>query len=738
MMGAKMVRPICLALAATLALSACGDSAPEIDTSLYGAGENWDNPGGDWAESHFSRLESLTKENVDQLGLAWEYDLGTARVQEATPLVIDGVMYTSGNLGRVYAINAVTGEELWKFTPEMDMQITRAACCDWANRGIAVAQGKVMVGALDGRLYALNITDGSIAWSVDTIVDHDRGYTSTGAPEVAGDLVVIGNAGSEYDARGYVTAYDISDGSEAWRFYTIPHDPAEGPQEHEELDAALPTWSEDTRWDIGGGGTAWDAITYDPEFDQIIVGTGNGGPYPQAIRSPGGGDNLYLNSLVALDRESGRMKWHFQETPQDNWDLTATQPMLLAEMDVDGEQRPVILHTPKNGFFFVVDRETGRPLAANPIVRTSWADSWDLETGRPNMTMELADYSAGPKVVYPASPGARNWYPAAYDPTRNTYFAHVLDMGNLFFLTGPTEDVERQEGFLNAGPAIIFSSDLEAAAPSLPPFIREAMMATPQWQWVLDQPFSSQLRAMDPMTGETKWAVEALGWQDRHGVLATQSGILFHGNVGGQIFARDSDTGEELWRVDTGSSIMAAPMTYSVDGVQYVAVQTGWGGGGWSFVPGYAAAYNKGNRNRLLVFKLGGGEVPVPADLPALEPAPEPPTQYADATPEMIAMGSGLFTENCGICHSNQPRAPLPDLRRMNSGVHGAFSQIVLEGLLLPNGMPRWDDRLSPDQVKAIHAFLIDTQGPLRARELELQRRGLPLDTQSLTILSNF
>lgn len=721
-----------------LSLAACGDDAVQVDTSLYGAGENWDNPGGDWAESHFSRLEEINAGNVGELGLAWEYDLGSARVQEATPVVIDGVMYTSGVLGRVYALNAATGEQLWTFTPEMDMQITRSICCDWANRGVAVSQGKVMVGAADGMLYALSAETGAVEWSVDTIVDHTRGYTSTGAPEVAGDLVVLGNAGSEYDVRGYVTAYDIATGEQAWRFYTIPHDPAEGPQEHPELDAALETWSDDTRWDIGGGGTAWDAISYDPVFDQVIVGTGNGGPYPQAIRSPGGGDNLYLDSLVALDRETGAMKWHFQETPQDNWDLTATQPMVLAQMEVAGEQRPVILHTPKNGFFFVVDRETGKPLAANAIVRTNWADGWNLETGRPNITLESSDYSQKPQIVFPGSPGARNWYPAAYDPTRNTYFAHVLDMGNLMFLPGPVDDVKRQDAFLNAGAAIIFTPDLEAAVATLPPPVRAAVEGHPNWNWVTEQPFTSQLRAIDPMTGATKWAVESLGWQDRHGALATASGIVFHGNVAGRLFARDSETGEELWHVDTGSTIMAAPMTYSVDGVQYVAVQTGWGGGGWGFVPPYAAAYNKGNRNRLLVFRIGGGEVSIPADLPPLEPASQPPEQFADVTPAMIATGAGLFTENCSICHSNQPRAPLPDLRRMNSGVHAAFNQIVLEGLLLPNGMPRWNDRLSQDQVKAIHAFLIDSQQALRTRELELQRRGLPLDTQSLTILSNF
>lgn len=734
-----MIRRLALILAASLALAACGEDVPPVDTSTYGAGANWDNPGGDWAGTHFSRLDGITPANVGELGLAWEYDLGSARVQESTPVVIDGVMYASGNLGRVYALNAATGEELWTFTPEMDMQVARSACCDWANRGLAVAQGKVLVGALDGTLYALDQQTGEVLWRADTIVDKGRGYTVTGAPEVAGDLVIIGNAGAEYDTRGYVTAYHISDGTEAWRFYTIPRDPAEGPQESEALEAALSTWSETTRWDIGGGGTVWDAIVYDPVFDQVIIGTGNGGPYPQAIRSPGGGDNLYLNSIVALDRESGEMKWHFQETPQDNWDLTATQPMTLAEIDVGGgNKRPVILHTPKNGFFFVVDRETGRALAANPIVRTNWADSWNLEKQRPNLLMDQADYTNGPKIVFPGSPGARNWYPAAYDPGRNLYFAHVLDMGNLMFLPGPVDNVRREEKFMNAGAAIIFTPDLEAAVTTLPPPVRSAVEASPAWQWVKDQPFSSQLRAIDPMTGRTKWAVDSLGWQDRQGVLATQTGVVFHGNLAGRLFARDAETGEELWHVDTGSSIMAAPMTYEVDGVQYVAVQTGWGGGGWGFVPRYAAAYSKGNRNRLLVFRLGGGEVPIPADLPPLEPAPVPPAQAAGVTPEMIAQGGALFAANCTICHSNQPRAPLPDLRRMQPGTHAGFEQIVLGGLLVPRGMPKWDDRLNADQVRAIHAFLIDTQGKLRTRELELQRRGLPLDTQSLTILSSY
>ena len=404
------MRALLVAAAALLALSGCKQDRekPVVDTSVYGAGEDWDNPGGDWAGSHFSRLTDITKENVGELGLAWEYDLGTARVQEATPVVIDRVMYTSGNLGRVYALNAATGEELWTFEPDVDMQFNRAACCDQANRGVQVQDGKVFVGSLDGYLYALDAKTGAVAWKTDTITDRSRGYTSTGAPEVAGDLVIIGNAGAEYDVRGYVSAYDTESGEMVWRFWTIPHDPEDGEQESEALETALKTWDPESRWDIGGGGTVWDAIVYDPVLDQVLIGVGNGGPYPLKTRSPEGGDNLYLNSLVALDRATGEMKWHFQETPQDSWDLTATQPMVLAEL----EGRPVILHTPKNGFFFVVDRETGKPLAANAMVRTSWASGWNLETGKPVLTPEFSDYSTGPKIVFPASSGARNWHPA--------------------------------------------------------------------------------------------------------------------------------------------------------------------------------------------------------------------------------------------------------------------------------------------------------------------------------------
>ncbi len=708
------------ALLATGLLLSCTDGFDpgRVDTSVLGAGDDWDNPAGDWAESHYSRLSDITRANVDRLGLAWEYDLGTSRVQEATPVVIDGVMYTSGNLGRVYALDAATGRELWVFTPQVDMQYNRYACCDQANRGVAVSAGKVFVGTLDGWLYALDQKTGAVRWKVDTFVDRSRAYTSTGAPEVAGNVVVIGNAGAEYDTRGYVIAFDVDSGREAWRFYTIPRDPGTGPQESAALEAALASWSPSSRWDIGGGGTVWDAITYDPEFDQVIIGVGNGGPYAQAIRSPGGGDNLYLSSLVALERSTGAMKWYFQETPGDNWDYTAVQPMVLARLPIGAQERAVLLHTPKNGFFFVLDRATGKPLAINRMVRTSWASGWNLQTGRPILTPEYSDITTGAKLVFPAPPGARNWYGAAYDPQRRIYIAHFLDMGNMVMIPPRNLNMPHTRLGLNAGTESIFTPYLEAALPGLPQALQETITGLPQWQWVKERPWSADVRAVDPATGRTVWSFpREQGWQDRNGILATQGGLTLFGTLAGKLVVLDSDTGQVLRSIETGRSILAAPMTYRVGGVQHIAVQTGWGGGGWGLIPDYSAAYAKGNANRILVFRLDGAPVAIPPDLPPPGPTPPPPPQLAGVTPATIAKGRELFSRNCSICHSNLPRAPLPSLTRMSQGTHAAFDQIVLEGLLLANGMPRWNDLLAPEDVKAIHAHLIDLQTRAHARE---------------------
>jgi quinohemoprotein ethanol dehydrogenase len=703
---------------------------------MAGAGSEWTSPGGDAGKTHHSALTGINAKNVGSLGLAWQAELGTARGMEATPVMVGGVLYTSGVAGRAYAFDAATGRQLWAFEPDVDMQLNRTACCDMVNRGVAVARGKVYVATLDGWLYALDAKTGAVVWKTDFIENRKKGDNSTGAPEIAGDVVVIGMGGAEYDVRGYVTALDLETGKLRWRWHVVPRDPALGPQEAPELEAALKTWDPRSRWDIGGGGAPWDAIAFDPETGYLLVGTGNGGPYATSKRSPAGGDNLYLGSLVALDPKTGRMVWHYQETPGDNWDFTSTQPLILTHLKVDGADRSVILHAPKNGFLYVIDRATGKLLKANPLVRMNWAKGIDPATGRPLLTPEDSDYTTGPKIVFPATPGARNWHPASFDPATGLYYAAVLDLGNLIFMT-PGQKPLKARG-LNNDAALIFTTDVKDALSAFPAPMADAVRALPAYAEALKDPGTAQIRAIEPLTGKTVWAANTAGWQDRAGVLTTASGLLIHGDVGGRLYVRDAKTGALLKRIETGTPIMAAPMTYQVKGVQYIAVMAGWGGGGFPFVPRYAAAYDRGNLNRLLVFKLGGGKVKLPPLLPPLEVAPEPPAQAEGVTAETIARGQGLFFGNCAICHANRHRSITPDLRRMQPETHAMFRQIVLEGALVPGGMPRWDDVLSPEDADAIHAYLIDLQVKTRADELAKQKAGKPLDGPSLTILSNY
>jgi quinohemoprotein ethanol dehydrogenase len=711
-------------------------SAGAAPSSPLVAGDEWPTPGGDAGKSHHSLLADITPANVQGLGLAWATDLGTHRVLEATPVEIGGILYTSGVAGRAYAFDAATGREIWRFEPTVDMQVNRYACCDMANRGVAVARGKVYVSALDGWMYALDAASGKVVWRTDAVVDRTRGYTSTGAPEVAGDVVVIGNGGGEYDVRGYVSAFDLDTGRIKWRFWVVPRDPKLKSQDHPDLDLAVKTWDPNSRWDIGAGGAPWDAINYDAETGLVLVGTGNGDPYDTGKRSPSGGAQLFLSSIVALDATNGRLKWFYQETPRDSWDYEATAPMILTRLRIDGTERPIVIHAPKNGFLYILDRRDGKLLRASPIVRTNWATSVDLKTGLPAMDREAADYGASPKIVFPATPGARNWYPGSYDPQSGLYYAQVLDMGNLMFTTPGQKRYAPQ--VLNNDAALIFSPDIEAALPTLPPTVQSAVRALPAFAEVQRRPYVSELRAIDPLTGRTVWAAPMRGWQDRGGVLTTAGGLLFQGSIDGTFRVFDMQSGRLLKSVDTGSSILAAPMTYRLNGVQYVAVMAAWGGGGYPYVPRYSAAYKRGNTGRILVFKLGGGAVPIPPELPPLEVAPRPPAQQAGVTPAVLEQGRILFFHDCVLCHSNQHRSITPDLRRMRPGTHEVFDKIVLDGALLANGMPRWDDELSPADAAAIHAYLIDLQSKTRAQELDKQKAGVPLDAPSPAILSSY
>ena len=395
-------------------LAACGQaktadtetpSEPEafaaVDTnriSTASAADEWLTYGGTYDEQRHSSLIDVNKETVADLGVAWTYDLATNRGVESTPIVVDGVMYVTSAWSLVYALDAKTGEELWVYDPDVDRAVGVKACCDVVNRGVAVYDGKVFVGVIDGRLEALDAETGEVVWSKVT-VDQSKPYTITGAPRVVNGKVLIGNGGAELGVRGYLSAYDANTGDKVWRFYTVPN-PEKQP-DGEISDAAFEdignvTWGAEGAWVTdGGGGTVWDSIVYDEVNDQIIFGVGNGSPWNREFRDPSGGDNLFLSSIVAVDAETGAYKWHFQTTPGDNWDYTATQTIILADLPVgeDGEARRVAMQAPKNGFFYVLDAESGEFISGDAFVPMNWAEG--LQSGFEPRLYSSAGNSSG-------------------------------------------------------------------------------------------------------------------------------------------------------------------------------------------------------------------------------------------------------------------------------------------------------------------------------------------------------
>ncbi len=662
--------------------------------------EQWLTTGGDFGKTHFSGLSSINASTVARLGFAWEFKTGTERGLEATPIVVDGVMYTSGVAGRVYALDAGSGKLLWQFEPKIDPRVHRSVCCDQVNRGVAVWRGRVYVAALDGILYALEAASGRILWSVDTITDRTRGYASSGAPEVAGNVVVIGNMGGEFDTRGYITAYDLDTGHQAWRFFTVPGDPRR-PVENPELAMAAKTWDPNSRWDIGGGGNVWDGMTYDPELNLLYVATGNGVMYGHARRSPSGGDNLFLSSILAIRPDTGRLAWYYQETPGDQWDYDADAPLLLTTVTIDGRARKVLMHAPKNGFFYVLERATGKLLSAKPFVPVTWARGVDLNSGRPMKNPE-ADYATGPKLVYPSEAGAHSWNPMAFSPDTGWVYIPAIELG---FVMYNTAGADRRPGLINIGADALEAESLDDPK-SLPAEVQAALASGALTRGAVDPHPRSTLLAWDPIAGHVVWRTPfSAQWWDHGGILATAGGLVLQGSTDGHLRVFDARTGGLLKDVDTGSSIIAAPMSYSIDGVQYVAVMAADGGAIWFVSHVENASYTYGNAGRILAFRLDGGATPKASPLPPVEPMPAPPPQTATAA--QITRGESLFQSNCATCHANLPRARTPDLTRMPPGIHSIFDDIVLGGLLKELGMPQWGDVLTKEDAHAIHAYLI-------------------------------
>jgi quinohemoprotein ethanol dehydrogenase len=659
--------------------------------------QNWLTKGRDRNETFYSPLARISDRNATQLGLAWEYQTQTARGLEATPIVVDGVMYVSGNWGRVYALDARTGAELWTFNPDPDGMSGRWSCCDVVNRGVAVWQGRVFVGSLDGYLYALDAESGRVVWKADSLVDRSKPYVITGAPQVAGEVVVIGNGGADFGVRGYISAFDLESGKLRWRFFTVPGDPKR-PIEHPELAAAARTWDPDSRWEMGGGGTAWDGMVYDPELRLLYVGTGNGSPYKASERSPRGGDNLYLASILAIDPATGRLAWHYQTVPGESWDYTATQKMILADLSIDGRQRQVLMQAPKNGFFYVLDRRTGELLSARPFSYVNWAREIDPKSGRPIFSQQ-SDYEQAPKLILPSMAGAHNWQPMAFNPGTGLVYIPVIELPMIFIdLPGNKGALSVIDGQFNVGTIVPVDYDpkaYERLYGRLPSAAQLAgMPTTPR----------GILRAYDPSRQRVVWEASAGSFWDG-GVMTTAGNLVVQGKASGDLVVYAADSGRELARLETGTSIMAAPMTYEVGGEQYIAVLAGFGGGGGlGALSPDIAAYNYVNNGRIMAFKLGGGAVPKPA--PRSDAAlTEPPPRMG--TPQQIARGELLFVSHCGRCHA-LARAVLPDLRQMAAGTHVEFRDIVLRGTRLPRGMGRFDDILSETDTDAIHAYVID------------------------------
>ncbi len=658
----------------------------------------WLAPGRDQQGSYYSPLAGINDRNVGALGFAWQYATGTFRGLEATPIVVDGTMYTSGNWGVVYALDAGSGRLLWSFDPHNVGQAARFTCCDIVNRGVAVWEGRVYVASLDGRLFALDARDGKVVWTVDTLIDHRQPYSVTGLPQIAAGAVVIGNSGSDMGqggVRGYVTAYDLVTGKQRWRFFTVPS--RDDKQADEAMRAALASWDPQAE---PRGGTVWAGMSYDPELSFLYVGTGNASPYQERGRNPSGGhgDDLYACSIIALDAHTGKLAWYYQTTPGDNWDQDADAPFIQADLKIDGRTRKVLMQASKNGFFYVLDRKSGELISGKPFTYVNWATGLDAH-GRPVLT-STADYREQPQVIYPNYNGGHSWTPMSYSGQTHLVYIPVIDAPMVWvdLVNKPLKYVEGTFGV--GGLPMDRTYDPQALEPffgKLPAFDAGGPRHITH----------NLLRAWDPVKQATVWERETsrdyLVYDG--GVLSTAGNLVFQGRLDGSFYAYAADTGRLLKKLRTGVATMAAPMTYEIAGVQYIAVMQGYGGGaiGTEFPPQSAGRHYL-NEGRIVVFRLGGGAVPLPAPQPKVV-FDQPPQRTG--TPADIDRGASLYATHCARCHVFGV-GPLPDLRRIPSEVTAIFNDIVLHGRLAPLGMARFDDLLSPADVEAIHDYVID------------------------------
>ena len=583
-----------------------------LANSASAAADQWTHSAHDDAGTFHSALRDMNVGNAKSLGFAWDYRLGTHRGLEATPIVVDGVLYTSGNFGRVYALDAASGQERWRYDPDVDGQAGRYACCDAVNRGVAYWKGRIIVAALDGYLHAIDTATGKRIWKSDAIPS--RGpkspYTLTGIPVIAGDVVLIGTGGGDFHGvRGYVEAFDLATGALRWRFYTVPKDPRLGPQDQPHLVEAIKTWDPRHRWETAGGGAVWDGISYDAALKLVYIGTGNASPYDLTEDGRTGGDGLYSDCILALNADTGQLVWHFQVVPGDKWDLDSTQKLVLADLDIDNKPRKVLMQASKNGYFYLLDRVTGDFISAKPFAFANWTLGLDAKSGRPVLN-PAADYSKSPKLIFPWEGGAHSWQAMSYDAHSGLVFIPVIEAG----------DIQIETAHLPAG---LTEGQFTSPIMSVEDYDPKALAALfgplpPLESLTRDLPDASNrgvLRAWDALHQRLAWEVATPRYWNG-GVLSTDGGLVIQGDLTGRINLYAAASGKLLKSVNVGSSIMATPMTYRVQGVQYIAVMAGYGGGELGVpLPEQSAAYRYGNEGRIIALKLGGPTPKLPAEV---------------------------------------------------------------------------------------------------------------------------
>ncbi len=670
------MRKSALAAALILALASCSSQPVRRHADNHG-GRDWPGYGGDWTDAHYSPLTEINAGTVSQLGLAWSFDVEATPNAFSAPVAVDGVLYFGAGYTVLHAMDAATGKLLWQYDPkpwEKGGEKMRSA---WGIRGIAYDNGKIYAGTIDGRLIAVDAKTGKLLWETMTVDPKDGRYIS-GPPWVANGKVLIGHGGADFaPVRGYVTAYDGESGKQLWRFFTVPGNPADG-FENKAMEMAAKTWTGEW-WTHGGGGTVWHAMSYDPQFNRFYIGTGNGAPWNQKIRSPGGGDNLFVCSIVALDADTGEYVWHYQINPGETWDYNAAMDITQTDLVIDGKKRPVLMTAPKNGFYYVIDRETGKLISAEKFVDgVTWASKIDLKTGRPVESPESRYPGGKPVLVSPNPTGAHAAEAMAFSPKSGFAYIPAIEQSKIYVDAPNLKDWTFPKGQMIANGTGVPPADMK-----LPPF-------------------KNYLLAWNPVTQKPAWKVPLIGAK-AGGIMATGGNLVFQGNITGELVAYAGDSGKKLWAFNAQNGILAQPISYMAGGKQYVTVMTGWRQSGMSGT-GYEWAYRQQKR-RVLTFVLGGKGTLPPADrsMPAIMDDPKFVIDEAKAV-----AGEKTYGARCGVCHGGALKSggAAPDLRAAPIPMdYESLRAVLQDGALISRGMPRYAE-FSREQVAEIQHYI--------------------------------